>query len=157
ERLAGVAQGAASDPDHLLGQLQNEVRGGAGMIRKLSTAERGKKGINNSRGEMTVADVIESFVVGHAEEHLSQVQAALRKTRARSAGSRRSAAASAAAEDDRSVEVDHRGPAPERRPQRRRAARISRSSALTATAGRYGGRRTARSRAASMRRRSSSL
>jgi uncharacterized damage-inducible protein DinB len=79
ERLAGVAQGAASDPDQLLGQLQNEVRAGAGMIRKLSTAERGKRGIHNSRGEMTVADVIESFVVSHAEEHLAQVQAALRR------------------------------------------------------------------------------
>jgi uncharacterized damage-inducible protein DinB len=79
ERLAGVAQGAAADPDQLLGQLQNEVRTGAGMIRKLSTAERGKRGIHNSRGEMTVADVIESFVVSHAEEHLAQVQAALRR------------------------------------------------------------------------------
>jgi hypothetical protein len=78
ERLAGVAHGGAADPDALLGQLQNEVRSGASAIRKLSAAERGKRGLHNSRGEMTVAEVIESFVVGHAEEHLGQVQAALR-------------------------------------------------------------------------------
>jgi len=28
---------------------------------------------------LTVAEVVESFVVSHAEEHLAQVQAALRK------------------------------------------------------------------------------
>jgi uncharacterized damage-inducible protein DinB len=78
ERLAGVEHGAAAEPDALLGQLQQEVRAAAGAIRKLSTAERGKRGLYTGRGEMmTVADVIESFIVGHAEEHLAQVQAAL--------------------------------------------------------------------------------
>lgn len=78
ERLAGVAHGAAAQPDVLLTQLQNEVRAAAGTIRKLSMAERSKRGIHPGRGEMTVADVIESFIVSHAEEHLAQVQAALR-------------------------------------------------------------------------------
>ena len=41
-------------------------------------AERSKRGISPERGEMTVAEVLESFIVGHAEEHLAQVQAALR-------------------------------------------------------------------------------
>jgi hypothetical protein len=77
ERLAGVAHGETAQPDALLGQLEEEVRVAAGMIRKLSMAERGKRGIHSGRGEMTVAEVLESFIVGHAEEHLSQVRAAL--------------------------------------------------------------------------------
>ncbi len=78
ERLAGVAHGATAQPDALLGQLKEEVRAAAGTIRKLSMAERGRRGIYSGRGEMTVADVLESFIVSHAEEHLAQVQAALR-------------------------------------------------------------------------------
>ena len=78
ERLAGVAHGATAPSDVLLDQLQDEVRAAAGTIRKLSMAERGKRGMHPGRGEMTVADVIKSFIVDHAEEHLAQVQSALR-------------------------------------------------------------------------------
>jgi len=79
ERLAGVAHGASADPDVLLRQLHEEVRAAASVIRQLSTEERGKRGISTERGEMTVAQVIESFIVDHAEEHLAQVQIALRR------------------------------------------------------------------------------
>jgi uncharacterized damage-inducible protein DinB len=79
ERLAGVAHGAAAEPDALLAQLRHEVRAAAGAIRGLSAADWGKRGLNPGRGEMSVADVVERFVVSHAEEHLAQVQAALRQ------------------------------------------------------------------------------
>ncbi len=79
ERLAGVAHGASADPDALLRQLHAEVRAAASVIRQLSPAERGKRGISGERGEMTVAQAIESFIVEHAEEHLAQVQTALRR------------------------------------------------------------------------------
>ncbi len=78
ERLAGVERGAIGNPDELLRQLSDEVQAAAHAIRHMSPAERGKKGIHLRRGEMTVADVIEEFVVAHAEEHLAQVQIALR-------------------------------------------------------------------------------
>ena len=78
ERLDGVARGAAAQPDEMLAQLQGEVRRAAATIRSLSVAERSKRGINPGRGELTVADVIESFIVSHAEEHLAQVEGALR-------------------------------------------------------------------------------
>jgi uncharacterized damage-inducible protein DinB len=78
ERLAGVAHGAAAEPHALLDQLRHEVRAAASAIRGLSAAEFGKRGRNRERGEMTVADVVESFIVRHAEDHLGQVQAALR-------------------------------------------------------------------------------
>ena len=79
ERLAGVAHGASAGSDALLRQLHEEVRAAASVIRQLSAAERGKRGISGERGEMTVDQVIESFIVDHAEEHLAQVQGALRR------------------------------------------------------------------------------
>ena len=78
ERLAGVAHGATAQPEALLAQLQHEVRAAASTIRKFSMAERSKRSISPGSGEMTVADVLESHIVSHAEEHLAQVQAALR-------------------------------------------------------------------------------
>ncbi|HYB42621.1 MAG TPA: DinB family protein [Candidatus Methylomirabilis sp.] len=78
ERLAGVAHGATAPPDALLARLEHEVRAAAAEIRKLSPSERSKRGISPERGEITVGEVIESFIVSHAEEHLAQVQAALR-------------------------------------------------------------------------------
>ena len=78
ERLDGVARGAAARPEEILGRLQDEVRRAAAAIRQLSTAERNKRGIHPERGEMSVAEVIESFIVSHAEEHLGQVEGTLR-------------------------------------------------------------------------------
>jgi hypothetical protein len=78
ERLAGVARGATAEPNVLVTQLRDEVRSAASTLRTLSEVERGKRGIHSERGEMTVTEIIESFIVGHAEDHLAQVQAALR-------------------------------------------------------------------------------
>lgn len=78
ERLAGIEQGAARDPDELLRLLNGEVQAAARTIRQMSAAERDKKGVNPNRGEMTVAEVIEVLIVAHAEDHLAQMQAALR-------------------------------------------------------------------------------
>lgn len=77
ERLAGVERGATDDADELLRRLNDEVRTAANAIRNMSAEERGKKGHHLRRGAMTVADVIEVFIVSHAEEHLEQVRAAL--------------------------------------------------------------------------------
>jgi uncharacterized damage-inducible protein DinB len=78
ERLAGVERGASAALDELLRQLKDEVHAAAPAIRQLSAAERGKKGVHVRRGEVTVADVVERFIVAHAEEHLAQVRAVLR-------------------------------------------------------------------------------
>lgn len=77
ERLAGVEQGAGAEPGELLRLLQKEIQAAARTIRQMSTAERGKKGVHIKRGEVTVADIVELFIVAHAEEHVAQVRAAL--------------------------------------------------------------------------------
>ena len=78
ERLAGVERGALGTPDEFLRVLNDEVQAAARAIRQMPAAERSRKGIHLRRGEMTVADVVEVFIVAHAEEHLAQVRAALR-------------------------------------------------------------------------------
>lgn len=77
ERLAGVERGATDDPAKLLRQLNDSVQKAASAIRAMSAEERAKKGLHLRRGEMTVAEVIEVFIVSHAEEHLEQVRVAL--------------------------------------------------------------------------------
>jgi uncharacterized damage-inducible protein DinB len=77
ERLAGVERGATANPDELVAALQAEIQAASSTIRTMSAAQRSKRGINTRRGEMTVADIIELFIVSHAEEHLAQVQAVL--------------------------------------------------------------------------------
>lgn len=78
ERLTGVERGAMGSQDELLRLLNDEIQAAANAIRQMSTAERDKKGIHRSRGEMTVADVVELLIVTHAEDHLAQVRAALK-------------------------------------------------------------------------------
>ena len=77
ERLAGVERGASANPDELLAALQAEIQAAERTIRAMSATQRSKRGINTRQGEMTVADVIELFIVAHAEEHLAQVRAVL--------------------------------------------------------------------------------
>jgi uncharacterized damage-inducible protein DinB len=78
ERLAGVEHGVTGSPDELLRRLNEEVQAGAQAIRQMSPAERDQKGSHVSRGEMTVAGIIELFIVAHAEDHLAQMRTALR-------------------------------------------------------------------------------
>lgn len=77
ERLAGVDQAATGDPEELLRLLNHEVQIAGQVIRRLSSEELGKKGIHLRQGEMMVADVIERFIVAHAEDHVVQIRAAL--------------------------------------------------------------------------------
>ncbi|MCL4301516.1 MAG: DinB family protein [Anaerolineae bacterium] len=77
ERLAGVEQATTRDPDELLRLLNHEVQAATRIIRHMSPEERSKTGFHLRRGETTVAEVVELFIVAHAEEHLAQIRAAL--------------------------------------------------------------------------------
>jgi predicted enzyme related to lactoylglutathione lyase/uncharacterized damage-inducible protein DinB len=81
ERLAGVEQGGAGEPERLLKLLEEEVQTAARTIREMSSAERHQKGINMRQGEMTVADIVERLIVAHAEDHLAQIKTTLQSKR----------------------------------------------------------------------------
>lgn len=76
-RLAGPARGASADTGYLLTELRREAAAGAAFIRRLAPDDLTRQGHHPRRGLMTVADIVESFVVGHIEEHLAQAQAVL--------------------------------------------------------------------------------
>lgn len=78
ERLAAVALGATSGVDLLLTRLNEEVEKAVPAIRRFSASDRARKGLHVRRGEMSVGDILEQFIIAHAEEHLAQVQAALK-------------------------------------------------------------------------------
>jgi quercetin dioxygenase-like cupin family protein len=83
ERLAGVALGASARLDELLSQVEKEIQSAAQAIRRMPAAERAKTGLHLRDGEITVAQVVERFIVAHTEEHLAQIQSILTSVAAR--------------------------------------------------------------------------
>jgi hypothetical protein len=79
ERLAGVEAAATSDATHLLSQLQQVTYAAAKDIRHMTEAERNKTGVHVRQGTMSVAEVVEHVIIGHAEAHVVQVQEALKR------------------------------------------------------------------------------
>ena len=78
-RLAGPAHGANADAPALMGEVESEARQGAAYIRALTPAERAKAGQHPRSGPMRVEDIVERFVVSHAEEHERQIRELLAK------------------------------------------------------------------------------
>jgi uncharacterized damage-inducible protein DinB len=78
ERLAGVERGATGNPEEVMSWLKQEILIATETIRAMSAEERQKTGLHIRRGEMRVADILEDFVVAHAEEHLAQILEAIR-------------------------------------------------------------------------------
>lgn len=76
-RLAGPARGAAGNPDELIAQVEAESKKGAAKIRAFTPEQLQKKGIHPRRGEMSVEEMLEFFIVTHMNEHLEQVREAL--------------------------------------------------------------------------------
>lgn len=77
ERLAAVDPNTLRDPEELMRLFGIEVQTAANAIRQFTPAERVKKGIHIRRGEMTVDDILDQFILTHAEEHVEQVRTAL--------------------------------------------------------------------------------
>jgi hypothetical protein len=76
-RLAGPARGDAASLAELLDELRAAAAGAGAYIRGLSTDDLARAGLHPRRGPMTVADIVELFMVGHLEEHLAQARTIL--------------------------------------------------------------------------------
>ncbi len=64
----------------LFARLDADTRRLAARVRGLSGADAGRRGLHPRLGEMTVAEVLERFVVSHAEDHVSQLEGILAGT-----------------------------------------------------------------------------
>ena len=61
----------------LFARLEADAGRVAARLRELSVDEAERLGAHPSRGELTVVDIVERFVVGHLEEHVGQLRAIL--------------------------------------------------------------------------------
>jgi septum formation topological specificity factor MinE len=86
ERLEGAERGAEGYPDKMLEQLREEILAAVSTFRSMSPSQREKKGVHTTRGEMTLAAMIDVFVVSHAEDHLEQIKSTIARIEARDAG-----------------------------------------------------------------------
>ena len=61
----------------LFARLAADAARVASRLRELSLAEAGRRGLHPARGELTVGDIVERFLVSHLEEHDGQLRAIL--------------------------------------------------------------------------------
>jgi DinB superfamily len=64
-------------PGELISRIQSSAGRYAARLPQLSAADWAKRGLHPRRGEMTVAEMLPSFVVGHIEEHVTQLRDAI--------------------------------------------------------------------------------
>ena len=58
----------------LFSRIESEAPRVAGRLRQLTEAEAGLIGSHPARGEMTVREMLEPFLVGHSEGHVEQLR-----------------------------------------------------------------------------------
>jgi hypothetical protein len=77
QRLAGVERGANSRLEDMLPRLRSETQATAAMLRALHWEDWPKRCVHPRLGEMTVEQMVERFIIGHAIDHMYQIFATL--------------------------------------------------------------------------------
>jgi hypothetical protein len=73
ERIAAIERDRHADPAALLARVGREIAAVADQLDGLSADDWEAVGKHPTLGEMTTAQVVEDFVVGHLEEHTDQL------------------------------------------------------------------------------------
>ncbi len=76
-RVLTIERDRTLPPRELLARIEAAVERYAGRLPELTPADLARRGLHSTRGEMTVAELLERFVVGHAEDHVDQLGASL--------------------------------------------------------------------------------
>jgi DinB superfamily len=76
-RLAIIERDRSLPPGELFDRIASDTDRYGRRLQELAEPEFGRRGLHPRRGDMTVADVLERFVVGHLEEHGEQLTEAL--------------------------------------------------------------------------------
>lgn len=76
-RTERIARDRTLPPAELIGRIETAVARYARRLPDLGPIDLARRGLHPIRGEMTVGEIVERFVVGHAEEHVDQLRAAL--------------------------------------------------------------------------------
>jgi hypothetical protein len=72
-RLERIASRRGDDPDRLLQVMDEEVSDLIVMLGGMTPEDLARAGRHQTLGSMTVADIVEEFIVGHLEEHADQL------------------------------------------------------------------------------------
>lgn len=73
DRIAAIERDRHADPAALLARVGREIAALADQLDALSADEWEAVGKHPTLGDMTMAQVVEDFVVGHLEEHTDQL------------------------------------------------------------------------------------
>jgi hypothetical protein len=76
-RIAIIGRDRTTPLRELFARLQSDSARLAARMRELSDSETGRRGLHPRLGELTVAAMLERFVVGHLEEHVHQLEGIL--------------------------------------------------------------------------------
>jgi hypothetical protein len=74
ERIASIERDRHEDPARLLARMDEEVRGVLALLDRLDEKALARTGRHELLGEMTVAGIIDRFLVEHLEEHADQLE-----------------------------------------------------------------------------------
>ncbi|HEX6677278.1 MAG TPA: DinB family protein [Actinomycetes bacterium] len=72
-RVAAIERDRRDDPLRLLARIDQGVAGVLALLGRLDGAALGRAGSHQKLGRMTVAEIVEEFLVGHLEEHADQL------------------------------------------------------------------------------------
>ncbi|MGH2357246.1 MAG: DinB family protein [Candidatus Limnocylindria bacterium] len=72
-RLAAIEREQHTDPRALLARVRDSLAEVTDTVRSLPDAAWTVRGLHATRGDMSVADILERFVVSHLEEHADQL------------------------------------------------------------------------------------
>ena len=76
-RTETIARDRTLPPVELIGRIEAAVARYARRLPELGSTDLARRGLHPIRGAMTIGEIVERFVVGHAEEHVDQLRSAL--------------------------------------------------------------------------------
>ena len=74
-RLEAIERDRHADPSALLKRVRSSLAEVSDAARSLTAADWTRRGVHPTRGEMTVREIVETFIVEHLEEHADQLDA----------------------------------------------------------------------------------
>ena len=80
-RLGRIGSDRAKPAGQLLDEIGVGLDRAAAFVTGLSAADRERRGLHSSRGELTVDASLERFLVGHLEDHVEQLRGILARRR----------------------------------------------------------------------------
>jgi DinB family protein len=73
DRLAAIERDRREDPRRLLGRVDEGVATVLALLDRLDAQALGRSARHQTLGEMTVAEIVDRFLVAHLEEHADQL------------------------------------------------------------------------------------